>query len=171
MSKRFWFFIGLYLLILLVAGLVLFGKKIFPQPKVHYHAGFVVFHNDKKIDFSDYKYMNVKPCTLDEKEAEEEEDEQLEKAHLHDSVGDVVHVEATNATWKDLFTNLHYGIDYSKVTAFVNGVKVYSFADLPIRPYDSVVIFIGAVDENHLKEGVTKEHIVQAEKKSEDCGK
>src|SRR5690242_18124426 len=104
MSKRFWLFIGIYLLILLVAAVVIFGKKIFPEPKVHFHAGFVVFKDDKKLSFSDYKYMNVKPCMVDDKD--EEEDPQLEKAHLHDNVGDVVHSEQNGAKWKDLFTNI-----------------------------------------------------------------
>ena len=170
MSKRFWFFIGLYVLILFIAAGFIFGKKFIPQEKIHYHAGFVVFDNNKKVDFSDYKYMNVKPCTVDEKESGEE-DEQLEKAHLHDNVGDVVHVEQTNAKWKDLFANIHFPIDYSKTTAFVDGKVVPDFANQQIRPYQSMVIFIGNVDKNHLKEAVTKKHIVEEEKKSESCGK
>jgi len=170
MSKRFWLFIGLYILILLIAAGFLFGKKFLPQEKVHYHAGFIVFQNNKKVDFSDYKYMDVKPCTADEKEVGEE-DEQLEKAHLHDKVGDVVHVEQSNATWKDLFVNIHFPIDYSKATAFVNGQIIPDFANQPIHPYESVVLFIGTVDKSHLKEAVTKKHIQEEEKRSESCGK
>lgn len=163
--------IGVYVFILLVAGWFLFGKKLLPEKKIHYHAGFVVFQNNKKIDFSDNKFMNVKPCTTgEEKEEAAEEDEQLEKAHLHDNVGDVVHVEAADAYWKDLFTNIHYTIDYSKATAFVNGQKIDDLKDQPIKAYDSLVIFIGKVDQNRLKEAVKKEHIVQEEKKSESCG-
>lgn len=170
MSKRFWVFIGIYLLILLVAGLAIFGKKIFPEPKVHYHAGFVVFKDGKKLNFSDNKYMNFRPCTKDDKDVGEE-DPQLEKAHMHDNVGDVVHVEENGSKWKDLFTNIYYPIDYSKVTAYINGQKVSDFANQPIHPYDSAVIFIGKVDTSHLKEVVTKQHIQDEEKKSESCGK
>lgn len=170
MSKRGWSIIGIYVLVLLVVAGILFGKKLIPQEKVHYHAGFIVFQDNKKVAFSDYKYMNVKPCTVDEKESGEE-DEQLEKAHLHDNVGDVVHVEQTNAKWKDLFTNIHFSIDYAKATAFVDGKVVSDFANQSIRPYESMVIFIGKVDKSHLKEAVTKKHIQQEEKKSESCGK
>jgi pimeloyl-CoA synthetase len=147
---------------------VLFGKKIFPPEKIHYHAGFVVFQDDKKLDFSDNKFMNIKPCTKNEEE--HEEDEQLEKAHLHDNVGDVIHVEQKNAKWKDLFTNIHFSIDYSKVTAYVNSKKVTDFENQEIHPYDSAVIFIGDNDKKYLKEAVTKKHIMEKETTSESCG-
>lgn len=170
MSKKGWLIIGIYVVILLATGWILFGKKVFPEEKIHYHAGFVVFYNNKKIDFSDNIYMNVKPCTTGEEE-EVEEDEQLEKAHLHDNVGDVVHIEATDAHWEDLFTNIHYAIDYSKTTAFVNGKKIGNFQNQPIHPYDSLVLFIGTVDKDQLKEAVQKKYIMEKEKKSDDCGK
>ncbi len=122
------------------------------------------------VDSTDNKYMNIKPCTFDEKESGEE-DEQLEKAHLHDNVGDVVHSEQINAKWKDLFTNIHFAMDYAKATAFVDGKVLPDFANQPIRPYESMVVFIGKADKNHLKESVTKKHIQQEEKRSENCGK
>ena len=37
--------------------------------------------------------MRIKPCTEDEEHEDSDEDIQTEKAHLHDFVGDVVHVE------------------------------------------------------------------------------
>ena len=170
MSKRGWLIIAIYIVILLVAGVVLFGKKVFPQEKVHHHAGFIVFKDDKKLDFSDNKFMDIKPCTDKENENHAEEDEQMEKAHLHDNLGDVVHVEANDAKWKDLFTNIKFAIDYTKATAFVNGQKVVNFQDQLINPYDSIVVFIGNIDKTQLKEAVKKEHIMQVEKKSDNCG-
>jgi hypothetical protein len=169
MSKRGWFIIGIYILILFIATGMIFGRKIFPEKKIHYHAGFVVFQDNKKLDFSDNKYMNVKPCTTGEEEDEAGEDEQIEKAHLHDNVGDVVHIEQIDAKWKDLFINLHYAMDYSKVTAYINGQKVSNFENQPIRAYDSVVVFIGNVDEKRLQEAVKKNYIMEKEKKSDGC--
>lgn len=165
------------LVIIVVAGISVLGISFYrsmttPQ-KIHIHAGFIVIADNKKLDFSDNKYMNIKPCAEDEGEEhnENEEDEQLEKAHLHDNVGDVVHVERSDGKWKDLFTNINYSIDYTKVTAYINGQKVSDFQNQPIHAYDSAVIFVGKADTNYLKKAVTKEHIVKAEKVSEDCGK
>ncbi|MEK9176453.1 MAG: hypothetical protein AAB520_03355 [Patescibacteria group bacterium] len=140
--------------------------------KIHYHAGFVVFNNNKQINFSGFKYMVIKPCNLDNKKEEEsDEDDQMEKAHLHDQIGDVVHVERENAKWVDLFTNLKYKVDYSKATAYLNGKKLDNFRELVIQPYDNLVVLIGSKDTNQaLKKAVTVAHVKQVEKRSENCG-
>ena len=136
--------------------------------KIHYHGGFVVFKENKQVDFSDFKYMVVKPCNLEEED--EDEDEQIEKAHLHDQIGDVVHVEAENAKWSDLFTNLHYDIDYNSNEAYLNGKKTGNFQNLVIQPYDSLVVLIGKNDINKaLSKAVKKPHIEETEKRSENC--
>lgn len=160
--------------VIVVAGMSILSLFIYRSmtapEEVHFHAGFVVFNQGEKQDFSDYKYMHIKPCGEEEHEELSEEEEQNEKAHLHDNVGDVVHVHRDNATWKDLFTNMHVPIDYSKITAFVNGEKISNFANKPIKAYDSAVIFIGDVKTDLLKEAVTKKYIEQIEQKSENCG-
>ncbi|MEK7558913.1 MAG: hypothetical protein AAB521_01245 [Patescibacteria group bacterium] len=140
-----------------------------PVKKVHYHAGFVVFRDDKKIDFSDFKYMRVKPCSEDTEHEDSDEDIQAEKAHLHDLVGDVVHVEQENAYWRDLFINIDYKLDYSKATTYINGNKVEQFGNLKIGPEDSLVVLIGNNKSNHLKDAVKKEYIEEKAKKSTDC--
>ena len=66
--------------------------------------------------------------------------------------------------------NLKYPIDYSKTAAYINGQKVENWQNQPIQPYQSLVIFIGENDQKYLKEGVKKEHMVEIEKKSENCG-
>ena len=100
--------------------------------EVHYHAGFLVYVDGVKQDFSDTKYMHVEAC--DEEGHEVEEDEQLEKAHLHDGVGDVVHVHRNDATWKDLFTNIRYEFPSAQeVAGYVNGVRVENILKEPIK--------------------------------------
>lgn len=138
--------------------------------KVHYHAGFVVFENNKKLDFSDLKYMYLKPCVAEGSEDTGNEDIQLEKAHLHDNVGDVVHIERTGAVWQDLFTNIRYPVDYKKTTGYINNQKILDFQKQPIRPFDSLVVFIGDNDPTNLAAGVTKEYIETKAKKSVECG-
>lgn len=158
--------------------LVWFGwlvkDKIFPEKPVHFHAGFIVVKNNKQEDFTDSKYMSIKPCTLatnDIPEEETKESEQLEKAHLHDKVGDVVHVEHKGARWKDLFMNINYGLNFSEAEAYINGKKVTQFQDRLIGAYDSVVIFVGKNNDvnKSLSQAVSKKHIQEVESKSEDC--
>ncbi|MBI4080934.1 MAG: hypothetical protein HY430_04150 [Candidatus Levybacteria bacterium] len=148
--------------------------RVQPVKKVHYHAGFIVVNNNKQVSFSGQKYMSIEPCVLDNGKNHEdsEEDLQREKAHLHDSVGDVVHVEREGAKWKDLFTNINYTLQYREAEAYINGKKVSNFQDLPIKEYDSLVVFAGMNDDvnKFLSQAVTKKHIQEAESKSEDCG-
>ena len=163
------------LVVVIVAGISILGVSLYRSmttpEEVHFHAGFVVFDNGQKQDFSDYKYMHNKPCgEKDEHEKLSKDEEQNEKAHLHDNVGDVVHVHRNSATWKDLFTNMHVPIDYAKVTAYINGEEVRGFSNQPIHAYESVIIFIGDVNTDFLKDAVTKEHIMRIEQKSENCG-
>lgn len=171
MTKRIKF-IYLLLSVAVIATLVGFFtlNKLRTKEKIHYHAGFVVFENGKKIDFSIAKYMYMKPCTLGDKEDESKEDVQLEKAHLHDNVGDVVHIEENDAKWKDLFTNIGYAVDYKKVSAYVNGTLVNNIQDQPIKSGDSLVLFIGSYDKSLLSQAVTKEYIEDKAKKSVSCG-
>lgn len=146
------------------------ASQIVKKEKIHYHAGFVVFENGRRLTFSDTKYMFIKPCTLDGEENEEIEDSQLEKAHLHDNVGDVIHIEEEGAVWSDLFTNIEFYVDYSKVTAFINGQKVSGFETQSIKSNDSLVLFIDYVDEKLLSQAVTTQYIEDTAKKSTTCG-
>lgn len=140
------------------------------EPDIHYHAGFIVFNDGKNVDFSDTKYMQIKPCLIDgQEEKATPEDEQIEKAHLHDNVGDVVHVEAKEAKWGDLFTNIKYDLDYSKITAYINGQKVDDLKSISIKEDDSLVIFIGKVDQKLLSQALTKEYIEEKGKSSSSC--
>jgi hypothetical protein len=170
MNKRF--FLVLILFMVLFIGMSAFFalKRYFAPQKTHYHAGFVVFQNNKKLDFSDNKYMFIEPCTANDKHVDSEADIQIEKAHLHENVGDLVHVERTGAKWEDLFTNIHFPIDYSQTTGFINGKQISNFQQQPIKPYDSLVVFIGKNDQRLLSQAVTKEYIIKMAKKSTTCG-
>lgn len=169
MKKKILILIGIVILFTASIG-GYFGYKILTTPKkVHYHAGFVVFQNDKKIDFSDFKYMRVKPCD-EVKGNDTDEDIQAEKAHLHDQVGDVVHVERDGGYWRDLFINIKYPIDYSKAKAYVNGREVKNFQNTKITPYESLVILLGDNSSTHEKDAVTEGYIRKKEKESVECG-
>ena len=146
-----------------------YGAK--PSPEIHLHAGFQVYQNNVLQDFSDFKYMNIKPCDEDDIAHDDPANEQNEKAHLHDKVGDVVHVHRANVVWQDLFTNLNVTINPTP-SAFINGQPISDFLQTPIQAYDSLVIFEGENQaiETKLKTAVTKDHILEVEKRSETCG-
>lgn len=140
------------------------------EKEIHYHAGFLVYIDGKLQDFSDTKYMDIEPCKI-ASEKKEHGNDQREKAHLHDGIGDVVHVQREGAVWSDLFKNIEYSFPKSKqIQGFINGLPVEDILAHPINAYDSVIIVVGDsknIDINHY---VSKEHIKEIEKKSETCG-
>jgi hypothetical protein len=172
--KKYFYFAWAFVLVIILLGTGFFVLQskfgLFVPKEVHFHAGFVVFENNKKVDFSDLRYMHVKPCGGNHKEILTPEEIQNEKAHLHDNVGDVLHSHRVGAVWRDLFTNIKYPIDYAKTTGYINGQQVNNWQNQKINAYDSLVVFIGQNDPKHLKEAVIKEHIQAIEKKSENCG-
>jgi len=161
--------LSLGIIFLLIVGWLAFGGKLGPKKQVHYHAGFVVFENNEKLDFSDFKYMHYMPCVDDQREKESPKDNQIEKAHLHDNIGDVVHVHREGAKWRDLFINLNFPIDYAKSKGYIEGEEVGDFENKKIEPYESIVIFIGQNDMTNLNEAPAKDHIIKVEEKSDGC--
>ncbi len=137
---------------------------------VHYHAGFLVYVDGVKQDFSDFKYMNFTPCSEHAKKLTPQE-AQIEKAHLHDGVGDVVHVHATGGVWGDLFKNIGYTFPAGlPVTALRGTEEIKDVLHEPIAADDSIVILVGDSGHANLGERVTLEHIKAIESKSELCG-
>lgn len=167
-----------FLILALILSLAASGYWYFNQSKeagnkpddIHFHAGFQVYRDNQPVDFSGLEYMHLDNCSLEDEHEETDESEQAEKAHLHNNISDVVHVHRENATWGDLFINLNYEFS-GTVSAYVNDQSVEDFLSYPIREYDSVVIFIGEVDnlEEKLDQKVTREEIEQAELQSETC--
>lgn len=164
--------VGLLVLVVTVFSFFAFYNKNRVPSDVHFHAGFIVVKNNKLEDFSATKYMLIRPCTQNKEKEESEKNTQIEKAHLHNNVGDVVHIEQEEAKWSDLFINLKYTINYSESIAYLNGKQVENFQNLLIKPYDSLIVFISTKNaDKYLSKAVTKKHIIETEKKSEDCGK
>lgn len=160
--------IGVVVAIIVTASVFFLIRQNNQAEHVHLHAGFKVYVNGKLQNFSDVRYMSLVPCG-DTDPAHE----QLSKAHLHDNVGDVVHVHRKGALWKDLFQNMNYQIsEIGQLEAYINGKKVENILEEEIAPYDSVIILVGDYDKNknYQAEAVKKDKILQVEKKSELCG-
>lgn len=153
---------------LIIIGGIFFLHSNQTVKKVHYHAGFLVYIDGKKQDFSDTKYMNLEYCSANNTA---KEDDQKEKAHLHDNVGDVVHVHREGAIWGDLFKNIDFAFpDAKPLQGYVNGKPVKDILRYPIQKYDSVLITAGDSSKVNLKQYVLLQHIEEVEKSSETCG-
>lgn len=150
-----------------LSALVYFSLK--SGEEVHFHAGFQVYKDNKLQDYSGFEFMHLAPCGKDGHEMSPDE-EQQEKAHLHDNIGDVVHVHREGATWGDLFNNIK--VEINPEIVYVNGDEFSGdILTYPIKEYDSVVIFEGENTEIAAKveNRVRKERIEQAESASEGC--
>lgn len=159
-------------LILAVAMIIYFARSLF-QPKktveLHYHAGFEIYKDGTRMDFTALEFMNVKPCADDEKS--DHADTQPE-VHLHDGIGDIVHVHGKVATWNDLFLKLH--LDAATASAFINNKPISHVGNAKIQSYDQAVIFVNT--PKNQKELISKSmaripvsYIKNIENKSENC--
>jgi hypothetical protein len=161
------------LMVAVIIGLGVFGyaKKYWVKPtKIHYHAGFEVYVNGVLQDFSSDQYMYFGDCSI---APPSKVVNQIDKAHLHDNVGNVVHVHANNAVWGDLFTNIKFTIDPTlPIEAYVNGQLINDLLNTPIKPYDSLILLIGTHGPvaDYLAHQVTMDQIKKVEQTSEGCG-
>ncbi len=141
---------------------------------IHYHAGFQVYVDNELQDFADLKYMKQDPCGDKHEVTASLAEEQLEKAHLHDVIGDVVHVHREQATWEDLFQNMEYDLPDEALIVYVDGALAEGDAlKQEIRPDERVIFFFGTNTdiEDKLADGVTLDRIHEIEQRSEDCGR
>lgn len=172
MKKNLPLLVGV-LLVITLGGLYIWGR-IKPRAEIHYHAGFKVFVDGQLQDFSDPKYMSLIPCNDAHDVQTDPQVEQLEKAHLHDGVGTVVHAHREGAKWGDLFQNMGFTFDGQKpLRAFIGSEEVSNILAKKIEPYESVIILVGSFDsnKNYFTEAVSKSEIEAEERKSESCGK
>jgi hypothetical protein len=167
--KKIYSIILIGMLFVIGLSMYVFFSRNQPEENIHYHAGFLVYVNGVRQDYSDSVYMNVEPCNAPG--VKHTENDQLEKAHLHDNVGDVVHMHRNGAEWQDLFTNIR--VTFPKdlpIAGYINGKNIPDILHTPITAYDSAIFVIGDSKGVDLSGYVTKSHIQEVEKKSETCG-
>lgn len=103
-TKSFIFIIGLLLGALIILGIRVATYE--PEKKIHYHANFAVYINGQREQFKNPTlYEETTMCT-NSKEEDESSANPNERAHMHDKVNNVVHVEDAAVTWGDFFQNL-----------------------------------------------------------------
>jgi hypothetical protein len=158
----------LLVLILCVIGYFFIARYRYDHQIIHYHAGFLVYIDGNLQDFTANKYMNFEFCSKIPNS--DNQSIQIGKAHLHDNVGDVVHVHRHGAVWGDLFINIKYNFPKNKdITGYIKGKEVKNILNYPILPNDSVILLVGNKDNVDLNKYVTKQHILDVEKTSESC--
>lgn len=162
--------LSFFTMILAVGMFWLYKPKQTALEHLHYHAGFRVYIDGVLQDYSDYKYMNFVPCT-EHAVKQSAAEEQIEKAHLHDSVGDVVHVHRAGAVWGDLFKNIGVQLPSDKLAVmYLNGELASDIYNQPIKAYDTAIFVFGSDQSSHTGERVSVDHIKEVEAKSELCG-
>lgn len=140
------------------------------EEKYHIHAAFHVYKNDALQDFSSFEYMSVQPCSVDE-EVDRAHESLEDWVHLHDFVGDIVHVHRKGITWGSLFENLKYEFA-AKPIGFINGTQVEDILDQEIVEYDRALIIEGRGTSlaARLESMPTVDDIKSQESISELCG-
>lgn len=130
----------------------------------HYHANFAVYIDGTREPFKGrgyYEETAAEMCSLQQVETPKQ------RAHMHDNVGDVVHVEDHLVTWGNFMQNLGWGLgndylktkdtmhvngDTGKLSFILNGQKVDSISDQIIQDKDKLLISYGTADSAQLQE-------------------
>lgn len=135
----------------------------------HFHAGFIVYINGKKQDYSDTRFMHLDVCSIPGKQDDHALDEK-DTVHLHDNVGDVAHIHVADTTWGMLFKNM--GVSFPKnisLKGYKGGRIVQDILNQPINKDDSVIFVIGEDKDIDIAEYITVQRIREVEGKSNTC--
>lgn len=148
-----------------VGALVILGVRFItyhPPDAVHYHANFAVYLNGQREQFKDsFYYIDVEEaCTLDEQMTPHE------RAHMHDNVNSVVHVEDHAVTWGQFFQNIGWVVDndvirtptqtlvadsQNKVSFMLNGQQTDRIVNQVIGDQDRLLVDYGSSDTSILQ--------------------
>ena len=148
---------------ILIGMLVILGIRFVsyqPPKTVHYHANFAVYVDDSQEQFSNpLLYEEISECSVST------EKKPGERAHLHENIKDVVHVEDNAVTWGSFFQNIDWNIssDYidnsglllvnnetQSVTYILNGEKISDITNKVIGDKDRLLISYGSATTDEL---------------------
>ncbi len=92
-----------------IGVLLLLGLRFatYSPERVHYHANFAIYINGQRETFHSPLYYEEKggaSCNVSTILTPNE------RVHMHDNVGDVVHVHDRAVTWGAFFQNLHWAV-------------------------------------------------------------
>ena len=131
--------------------------------QVHYHANFALYINGQRETFNEptyYEEIAGGSCTADENITP------VERAHMHDSVSDLVHVHDHAVTWGAFFQNINWAIgedfvktplktyvadDTHKVNFYLNGQPVGDISNQVIKDKDRLLVDFGTTSQADLQ--------------------
>lgn len=150
----------------LTAALLLFAVVRFVSYSVdhtHYHANFAVYINGEREEFKGAQYYeDVAVCSLDEAVTPKS------RVHMHEQIGDTVHVHDDAVTWGMFFQNLGWVVDGdvirmpdgtvlsenaeagTKISFRLNGQSQPSIANTVIGSEDKLLIDYGVSSREQL---------------------
>ncbi len=154
---------------LLLGAVIILGIRFatYKIDTVHYHANFALYINGQQEQFKGMQYYTeVNACVLNNTVKSP-----TERAHMHDNVNNVVHVEDNSVTWGQFFTNLGWtmgptfivspdGIIYSengdnKLNLLLNGQDYTDFGGLQntiIKDQDKLLVSFGNENNSMLQQ-------------------
>ncbi len=150
----------------LIGALLILGVRFatYAAPvETHYHANFAVYVNGEREQFSNpLIYEEISSCKVETVEMMTPG----ERAHLHDKVNDVVHVEDEAVTWGNFFQNIGWNansryVDNSskvladdgtnKVTFILNGEEINDPTTRVIESKDRLLVSYGSSTKDELQ--------------------
>lgn len=148
---------------ILIGMLVILGIRFVsyqPPKDVHYHANFAVYVDGKQEQFSNpLLYEEISECSIST------EEKPGERAHLHENIKDVVHVEDSAVTWGNFFQNINWNVsdkyldtsdvllvntDTKKVTYILNGEEVSNISNKVIGDKDRLLVSYGIATKDEI---------------------
>lgn len=163
-TKNIWFIV---VSCLVLGALVVLGVRFitYKPDSVHYHANFALYIDGQREEFKSARYYTeIASCTLSNEMVP------VERAHMHDNVNDVVHIEDHSVTWGQFFTNIGWTIgptaimapgdtihaedDTSKLHLILNGLDYTDFGGLQntvIHDKDKLLVSYGNESDALLK--------------------
>ena len=163
--------VSILMIVLLLVGayFVISSTQKKTDDHTHFHAGFIVYVNGEKQDYSDTRFMHLDVCSIPGKQDDHAMDVK-DTVHLHDNVGDVAHIHIENVTWRMLFENINVSFPGNlPVSGYKNGKIIQDILNQPIQKDDTVIFVIGVKKNADISSYVTIERIREVEGKSNSC--
>lgn len=159
------------MIVLLLVGVcfVISSTQKKTDDHTHFHAGFIVYVNGEKQDYSDTRFMHLDVCSIPGKQDDHAMDAK-DTVHLHDNVGDVAHIHTENVTWRMLFENMN--VSFPKdipIRGYRNGKIIQNILNEPIQKDDSIILVVGDKKKVDTSSYVTIRRIREVEGKSNTC--
>lgn len=164
-------YIFMFTAVLLVAGIyiAISSKQKGADQHTHFHAGFTVYINGEKQDYSNIRFMHLDVCSIPGKQDDHAMDKK-DTVHLHDNVGDVAHIHVENVTWGMLFANMNVSFPKdTPIRGYRNGKIIQDILNEPIQKDDSIILVAGDKKKVDTSSYVTIRRIREVEGKSNTC--